>query len=170
MKRVFASLVEFLRGSKKTVLLVVGVSLITLLVSTFVAIFLERSENLRIPSIGTIHTLNVEAYRGDIMYENGDSYVDWGTMFPGGSMNRSFYLRSISNVDGMLHLNTTNWNPPGISQYLNLSWNREGVLLHPREETNVTLTLTISSSQLFVDYVLANNVTEFSLDIHIKIV
>jgi len=170
MKRVFASIVEFARRSKKIVLLVVIVSLATLLVSTLVAIFMERNGNLRVPSIGTIHTFNVEAYGGDILYENGYGYVDWGIMLPGGSVNRSFYLRSISNVEGMLNLSTTNWNPQAISQYLSLSWDREGASMRPQEETNITLTLVVSSSRSFVDYVLANNVTEFSLDIHIKVV
>ena len=105
-----------------------------------------------------------------MLFENGYGYVDWGTMLPGASVNRSFYLRSVSNVKGTLNLSTTNWNPPSISQYMSLSWDREGASMRPQEETNITLTLVVSSSRSFVDYVLANNVTEFSLDIHIKVV
>lgn len=166
----FKSIVRFLYSSKKTILLIIAVSLITLFMSTMIAILLERSGTLRVPSIGTIHTLGVEAYGGDLRNENHSQQVEWGTVFPGMSVNRSFYLRNIGNAEGILRLSTQDWNPADISQYLNLSWNREGISIRPQEETLVTLMLTVASSRGFMEYVLNNNVTQFALGIRIETV
>jgi hypothetical protein len=170
VRTLYESIIRFLQGSKKTILLIIAVSLITLFISAMVAVLLERSGTLTVPSVGTVHTLGVEAYGGDLRSENHSQYVEWGTVFPDMSVNRSFYLRSIGNTEGILHLDTQDWNPPGISQYLNLSWNREGISIRPQEETLVTLTLTVASSHEFVEYVINNSVTQFALGIRIETV
>jgi hypothetical protein len=133
-----------------------------------IAVLLERSGSIRIPSIGNIHTFGVEAYGGDLRSEDHTQYVNWGTVFPGMSANRSFYLRNIGNTEGILHLNSQDWNPVDISQYLNLSWNREGISIQSQGETLVTLTLTVASSREFMEYVLDSNVTQFALGIRIE--
>jgi len=150
--------------TKRTVVLIFVVVVITLVMSTIISMWLEGITNLHIPSLGTIRTLGVEAY-WDRNLENKTEIIDWGTIWPGSSRNITFYLRSISDVETTLYLNTTNWNPANISDYMTLSWNYNGTRFHPGEIIQVTLTLSAPSSRSFIRYLTTNNVKEFSFDI-----
>lgn len=163
----FGSFIEFLRHSKKTVLLIVVVASITTILTTTISILLSRTDNLTLPSTGTIYTVGIEAYGGDINLTEGTQYIPWGTIQPDTLTNRSFYLRSISNADIKLNISATNWNPPGISGNLTLSWNYTGTPISPEEVIYVTLTLSASGSDSFIIYLVTNNIREFSFDIHI---
>jgi len=158
------SFAKFSRSSKRTVLLVLIVVLITIAVTTAVSIWLERTFNLRVPSLGTIKTLGVEAY-WDRNLENKIEIIDWDTIWPGSSKNVTLYVRSIGNVEATLYLNTTNWNPADLPDHVTLSWNYDGTTVHPDEVIQVTLTLSASSSQSFILYLITNKVNEFSFDI-----
>lgn len=162
------SFVKSLRHQKKTILLIVGVAAITLSLSIIIPILLDTMTHLNFPSIGTIHTIGVEAYGGDMKTSNGTSYLDWGTVYPGLTVNATFYLRSISNVRTTLSLNTTNWNPTNMSNYMPLSWNYSGANINPGEVIPVNLTLSVSSSDAFINYLITNNVTIYSFDITIR--
>ena len=167
MRNKFHSFIAFLLSSKKTVLLILVVVVITISISAITSIWLSRTINLHVPSLGTIKTLGVEAY-WDENLENKTETINWGTIWPGSSKNFTFYLRSISNTETTLLLNSTNWNPANISEYMNLSWNYNGTILHPSETIQVTLTLTTSSSNTFLLYLITNDVTDFNFDINIS--
>lgn len=154
--------------SKKTILLLIAIIAATVVLTTFISILLERISTIHVPSMGTIHTIGVEAFDGDIRLQNGSQYVDWGTIYPGTSTNRTFSLRSKSNVETILSLKTTNWSPINMSVYLTLSWNYSGAPMGPDEVTRVTLSLLSSDSQSFIDYLVTNDVEEFSFDIIIS--
>ncbi|NWF86281.1 hypothetical protein HXY32_00460 [Candidatus Bathyarchaeota archaeon] len=172
-------LIKFIRRSKKTILLIVIVSIITLAVSTIASILLSTFHNIRFPSLGTIYVIGVEAYGGDInTTQDGKQYVDWGTVYPGTLTDRSFYLKSKSNRLVILNLTITNLSfknstgdnvteTPPIENPMNITWNYNNTLLHPSEEIYVTLTLKASSDSLFLEYLITYNVTSFSLDITI---
>jgi len=51
---------------------------------------------------------------------------------------------------------------------MNLSWNYNGTILHPGETIQVTLTLTTSSSNTFLLYLITNDVKDFNFDINIS--
>ncbi len=175
MKKTFDSFTEFLHPSKRTVLLILVVAVITTLVGALVSILLQRATNLAVPSLGTIKTLGVEAC-WDRNCENETKEVKWDTIWLGSSQNVTFYLRSLSNIETTLNLNAMNWSfydgdkilvqpPTNTSECMNLSWNYNGTTVHPREIIQVTLTLSASSSNSFIVYIITNDVREFSLDI-----
>jgi hypothetical protein len=166
MKNPFDFLSKFPRPSKKTVLLILVVAAVTLLLSALISTWLTKVNNLNIPSVGNVMTLGVEAY-WDENCKNKTKQVNWGTIWLGSSKNVTFYLRSVSNVDAQLNLNTTKWNPANVSDYLNLSWNYNGTPINPHQVVQVTLTLSASSSYSFMEYLITNNVKEFSFDINI---
>lgn len=167
IKHLLDPLSAFLRSSKRTILLILLVVAITLVLSTTIAILSERITKLNVPSLGTVKTLGVEAY-WDKNLQNKTETINWSTIWPGSSKSFTLYLRSISNTKTTLLLNTTNWNPTNISEYMNFSWNYNGTILHPGETIQVTLTLTTSSSNTFLLYLITNDVKEFRFDIIIN--
>lgn len=164
MKNQFDFLSKFPHPSKKTVLLITVVAAVTLLLSAGISIWLSKVMNLRVPSVGNVITIGFEAY-WDENCENETRQVNWGTIRLGSSKNVTFYLRSISNADTRLNLSTTKWNPANASKYMNLSWNYNGTPISPHEVVRVMLSLSASSSYSFIEYLIANNVKEFSFDI-----
>ncbi|MCW3986015.1 MAG: hypothetical protein NWE91_06375 [Candidatus Bathyarchaeota archaeon] len=178
MKAKFDSLITFLRSSKKTILLIIVVALITIVLSTLLAIWLSKIYDLHVPSIGTIHTLGVKAY-WDANLENETKQVYWGTIYPGSSNNVTLHLQSISNINATLHLSTANWTfqesdgktvkgPTDTSPYMNLTWNYNETIIQQNETIQVTLTLSASSSPDFIHYLINNDVKNFSFDIIIN--
>jgi hypothetical protein len=53
------------------------------------------------------------------------SSIDWGALEPGVTKNFTIYVRNEGNVQVMLSMTTSNWNPASASSYITLSWNRE---------------------------------------------
>jgi hypothetical protein len=145
-------------------LLILIVAIASITITTAISILLSKIGNLSFPSLATIKTIGVEAY-WDPNCENKTETIDWGTIWPGSSKNVTFYIRSVSNFRATLNLNTTNWNPANISDYISLSWNYNGTPLNPGKIIQLTLTLSASSSNSFIDYLIVNDVRDFSFDI-----
>ena len=164
MSNRFHSFIAFLRSSKKTVLLILIVAIASITVTTTICILLSKIDKLHFLSLATIKTIGVEAY-WDPNLENKTETIDWGTIWPVSSTNKTLYIQSTSNSKATLNLYTTNWNPTNISHYMSLSWSYNGTPLNPGEIIQVTLTLSASSSDSFVHYLVDNDVKDFSLDI-----
>ncbi len=176
VKNFLNSFIKVLHSQKKIVLLVIAVVIITLLVNTLISMWLSRFHNLRVPSIGTICAIDVKVYGGDIIQNGSQSYIDWGTVYPGTSTNRSFTILSNSSIEiipKLELLNVTFLNSEGenvtdpLNNYMSLTWNYNNTPLKPLQKSNVTLTLSISSSIDFFYFLINNNVTSFSFDIRI---
>jgi len=164
---------------KETILLVLVVALLTILITTSISLLLEKYDNTRIPSLGTIRTIGVEAYGGNLtQLSNGNKTLDWGTIYPGTLTKRSFYLKSQSTVPIILQLSTSNWtlldvNGENATDFLNIplneslriTWDYNGTPLNPTEEIYVTLTLNATNSIKFVNYLTDYQIREFSFDI-----
>jgi len=175
MKSLSSFLTKFPRPSKKTVLLILTVAAITLLLSALISMWLSKFYNLHVPSVGTLRITGVEAYGGDIKFdEQGKQYINWSTIYPGASENRSLYLRSKSNVETILNLTTANWtfyDPEDKivigfnASYINLGWDYNDTLISPNEEIYVTLTLKASVEGSFINDLIINKVEKFSFDI-----
>jgi len=129
--------------------------------------WLSEVTDLKVPSIGKVKTIGVEAY-WDGTLENITREVEWDTIWLGSSKNVTIYMRSISNVKTLLQLNATNWNPGHISKYMILSWSYNGTPVEPGEVIQVTITLSAPPSKPFIEYVLANDLKEFTFDIVIR--
>ena len=173
-------IIQFIQKSKKTVLLIVIVSAATLLISTAASIWLSNVHNLRFSSVGTIVVKDVKAYGGSIQHDaQGKLTIDWGTVYPGKQVTRSFNISSESNVPVTLilfgvtsanitFLNSTNGRvteAPPIDKPVMLSSNFNNTVLKPNEVIYATLTLEFSSHGDFLQYLIRNNVTAFSFEI-----
>jgi len=164
--KLFNSPFALLRRHKKTLLLILIVSTTTVLISSAISMWLSNFHNLTLPTIGTIKTIGVEAY-WDPNCENKTETIDWDTIWPGSTKNVTLYIRSVSNIKTVIHLNTSNITPANVSEYLNLSWNYNGTPINPNEIIQVTLFLSASGDDSFARYLFTNKVKDFSLDIHI---
>ena len=177
MEKAFDSLTKFLRSSKRTILLITITTVVTLIISSIIAIWFSKVTHLSVPSLGTIKTLGVEVY-WDKNLENETKEVYWGTIYPGDSIDVGpLYVRSISNLETTLDLDTVNWTfldsdnntvVGPMNSYMNLTWDYDGDVVQPNGTVQVTLTLSASSSSDFIRYLVANDVTNFSFDIFIS--
>jgi hypothetical protein len=174
MRRFFSSFASRLCHSKKTVLLILTVAAITLIISTVISIWLTRYDNLRVPSLGTIHAVGVKAY-WDTSLENETKEIQWGTIYPGSSNNVTIYLQSTSNIQAILELRTANWTflnstdmivsgPSDSTQYINLTWNYNNATVSSGETVQVTLTLSADNSSNFISFLIDKDVRYFSFD------
>jgi hypothetical protein len=181
MRHPLNSLAKILHPSKKTVLLVLAVVAITILLSTIVSIWLSKVTNLKVPSLGTLKTLGVEAYWDANLTDkiDVDEKLDWGTLWLGSSNDVTIYLLSISNIETTLNQSKANLafhnasevaiHPPNnIATYMCLSWNYNGSRVKPSEVIQVTLTLSADYSSDFISYLVESDIKSFSFDILIS--
>lgn len=166
MRNILHSFVTFLKQSKRTVLLIMIVAITSVAISTTVSILVNENSNLTVPSLGTVRTIGVEVY-WDPNKENKTEVIDWSEIWLGSSKDVTIYIRSISNYEVTLELKVTDWNPDVVSDYMTLSWDYNGAPLSPNEMIEVTLSLSISNSPSFVQYLVDEKVENFNLDIHI---
>ena len=107
----------------------------------------NEDEDRTIPARGAIDVRGLEIYGGDIITaDSGSVYLDWGELTLGASKNASFYVLSNSNVNVTLGLNVTAWDPAGLEDYFNISWDYNGTELSSgpdREPIFVTLNLKV---------------------------
>jgi hypothetical protein len=166
---------NFLCHYRKTVLLVIGVVLLTLVLSYLIAPWFSKVDGVpngdddrTISTTGTLHVKDLEIYGGNVTAESGKVHIDWGELDLGVSKNVSFYVLSNSNVNVTLGLNVTNWLPAGIDKYITISWDYNGTVLSPkREPILVTVNLKIPASKEFIDFLMNNSITTFGFDITI---
>ncbi len=163
--------------SIKTALIIIVVVVYTITLTSLFVSIIDGSSIVRMPTVGNIITLGYEAHGGDIITNNGNATLDWGTIYVGASTNRSFILKSKSTANTIPQLNTTDWTfknaqnqsaPPPTVNDITLAWTINNTSLAPNQEINVTLTLTVKYDQTFVDYLINNNITTFSFDIIIQ--
>ena len=182
IKDLFDSSIKYLRNSKKTILLIIVVATITIVLNTLILTWLSRTGNYTLPTLGGLHTTGVKAYGGDIIDENGEQQIDWGTVYPGTLTTRSFYLQSESSVKKVLTFRTTDrafldsegndvagsLSSKDLEDALIVTWNYDGTPVSREDsEIYVTFTLNVSSNIDFINYLIDERVETFSFDIHI---
>jgi len=172
------SLIKSLTHSKRTILLIVGVAIITFSLTILISVLLDATTHFNFPSLGTIHTIGVKAYY-DPNLENMTTQIEWGKTYPGSTANVTLYIKSISNTKTALHLQTANWafrnstnaivsGPNSTTPYLNLTWNYNNTIINPDQTIPITLTLSVTNSSTFTRFLKENDVTNFSFDITIS--
>lgn len=165
----------FLKASYKTLVLVAIVATISVASTTLVSIMLGSSDyDVYLPSLGTIKTLDVEVY-WDQNGENRRETVSWDeikiekldwdeiTINP---VDTTVYVKSVSNSRVTLNIFLTDWNPVEISDYLTISWDYNGAPIDPGEIIPVTMTLSASSSDDLINYLVENEIKQFEVFIH----
>jgi hypothetical protein len=171
----FRSFGCFLKTNYKTLALVVIVAVASVAVTTLISILLiDYDSEVYLPSLGTIKTIDVEVY-WDSAGENRRENLTWNEITihkleqneaEVNQANITVYIKSVSNLKVTLTMFPTDWNPTEISDYLTLSWDYDGTILKPSEIIPVTITLTASSSDEFINYLVENEVTRFDVDVH----
>ena len=100
--------------------------------------------------------VNVGVFADSACTQNLTS-VSWGSVYPGETVNRTFYVKNTGNAAVTLSMVTSDWNPVAANGPVNIVWNREGVSLNPGLSTSAVLTLSVSSS--------VTGITDFSAKI-----
>jgi hypothetical protein len=83
--------------------------------------------------------------------------TDWGIVQPGTQKSFTVYIRNEENSSVTLSLSTSNWTPSTASAYLVLTCNYNGQTISPNAQSQLTLTLTVSSK--------ITGISNFSFDI-----
>jgi hypothetical protein len=115
--------------------------------------------NKALSSSGTIRTLNVGVYSDYACSQNLAS-IDWGDLAPGGSVNRTIYVKNAGTTEITLSMTKTGWIPASANGPLTLVWNREGTKLSIGQVATATLTLSVSEN--------VTDITTFSVTILIS--
>ena len=170
------SFICFLKASHKTLVLVAIVAVVSVASTSLIAVMLSHSEDeIYLPSLATIKTIEVEIY-WDPDGENRRENLTWneiqiqkleGDEVKMNQVNTTVYVKSVSNFRVTLNMFVTDWNPVEISDYLTISWDYNETILNPGEIIPVTMTLSASSSDAFINYLVENEITRFDVVIHI---
>jgi hypothetical protein len=130
------------------------IALVLIALATCVAALL--TSETRIPSVGTIKTVGVEAF-WDINCTSRVTEIDWGLVEPGYHVNATIFLRNKGNAPITLSLHTENWNPSNASNHITISWDYADQTVDPGAVVKVNLTLAVSSDVI--------GITNFTFDI-----
>jgi hypothetical protein len=144
--------------NKEKVVAIAAVSLVayTLALGLFNPASSPLQTNSKISSGGAVKAIGVMVY-SDASATDRLTSIDWGILEPDEDKSVTLYIRNEGNYAVTLSLLTENWNPSNASQYIALSWNREGQSVNPSEIVDATLTLAVSPG--------VSGITDFSFDI-----
>jgi len=115
----------------------------TALAATSVTALLTAQKT--ISGTGSIQTVGVGVY-WDQKCTNATSSLNFGLMAPGSSKNFTLYLKNTGNSILTLSMTTKNWNPTNASNYMTLSWNREGQQINPNQVIAFVITLSVATN------------------------
>ncbi len=94
---------------------------------------------------GTIKGVGIGVY-WDLQCTDTTSSLDWGILEPGSQKNYTLYLKNQGNSLLTLSMASENWNPPSATDYMTLTWNREGQQIIPDEVIGFVITLSVSEN------------------------
>jgi hypothetical protein len=172
------ALIKMLRRSKRTILLVVFVAATAIAFGSAVVILFDGFSDLHFPSLGTIHTIGVEAYWDSNLQTKAEEF-EWGTVWPGATRNITFYVLSQSNIETSLELRTENWvfnntnsgiilGPSNTTSFMRLELTCNETAIPPGKVAEATLSLIVGDSPEFSKFLVANEVVTFSVDVYVS--
>jgi hypothetical protein len=109
-----------------------------------------------ITNTGSVKGVGVGVY-WDADCTDSVSSIDWGFLEPGETTNVTIYIKNEGNIPVVLNMTTENWVPASASDYITLTWYREGYLLDSDSVVQSVLTLSVDPN--------ISEVTSFSFDI-----
>lgn len=121
-----------------------------------ISVLAAISSSRNIQNRGTVKAVNIGVY-WDSGYTNATSTINWGILPPGSSTSIVLYVRNEGSTPVKLSLTTQNWNPPTASNYMTLTWDKQGQTLNAGSAASASLTLTVFSN--------TTGITNFSFDI-----
>ena len=98
-----------------------------------------------ITNTGAIEALNVGVYQ-DSACTQALSTLNWGTLKPGTSANRTIYVKNTGNAALTLNMTVTTWNPSTAASYITLTWDRQDSILTPGNSVPALLVLSVSAN------------------------
>ena len=128
---------------QKTTVAGIGVAVAAIMLLT--TVFAALQANQTFSNTGALTTVNVGAF-SDSGCTQALSTVDWGTMVPGSSANKTIYIKNTGTTMVSLSMTVNAWNPASASNYMALTWNREGTVLNVGNSVATSLMLTVSGS------------------------
>lgn len=164
--------------NKKLVLPLVALATVAVILTAVTAALLNSQAS--VPSGGTIQatpsptpagggggggggqpvsSINVEIY-SDAEATTALTGLQWGTLSPGGTVNRTIYVKNTGNTAETLNMTATEWTPAEASSVLTLTWDKEGTSLAPGAVVAATISLHVASNP--------GSVTSFSMNIVIS--
>jgi hypothetical protein len=135
--------------------LAVAMTGLVLAVTVLVSGLLTASQ--RIPATGNVKAVGVGVYWDNACTSNVTS-IDWSSLAPGATANRTIYIKNTGSTRIMLNMTTSSWST-GTSGKMNLTWNVEGHLLDAASVVQGVVRLSVSST--------ITGVTNFNFDITI---
>ena len=99
-----------------------GIAVAIIVMMTSALALLQPSTT--ITNTGAIEALNVSVYQ-DSACTQSLTALNWGTLRPGTSANRTIYVKNTGNAALTLNMTATAWNPPAASSYITLTWDRQ---------------------------------------------
>lgn len=94
---------------------------------------------------GTIETLNLSVFQ-DSACTQPLSALNWGTLKPGTSTNKTIYVKNTGNGALTLNMTVTSWNPSAAASYITLTWNRQSTVLTQGNSVSALLVLSVSAN------------------------
>ena len=142
-------------NATRVALFVVSACLIGMVVGSAVTLAVLNVQRA-IPSSGMVVAVNVGVYSDAGCTLNLTS-IDWGSVYPGGSVPRTIYVKNTGNAPITLSISTTSWNPTVAAGQINVAWDKENTVLNAGQSTSATLTLSVSQN--------VSGVTSFNMNI-----
>lgn len=133
---------------------IIAIALVGLILTATTAGLLSISQT--VTSTGTITTVNVGVF-SDSGCTQALTSIDWGTISPGNSVNKTMYVKNTGNTQVTLNMTTNGWNPANANGPITVTWNKEAATLTASAYTAAVLTLSVSSS--------ISGITSFSVNI-----
>jgi uncharacterized protein YpuA (DUF1002 family) len=119
----------------------IAVAVVMMLTGVFAALQADRTFS----NTGAITTVNVGAF-SDSGCTQTLSTVDWGSIVPGSSANKTIYIKNTGTTMVSLNMTVNAWSPANASSSMTLTWNREGTVLNVGNNVATLLVLTVSGS------------------------
>ncbi|MCW4034989.1 MAG: hypothetical protein NWF03_06455 [Candidatus Bathyarchaeota archaeon] len=163
--KTLGSFFDTLKKSKKIILLMVIVAVVSIGGTSLISIMLSRTQNIYVPSLGFIKTIEVEAY-SDANCNNLMEQIEWDQITPGESTVNTLYIKSVSNFEIVLTIDIREWSPAEMADYITITTDYDGQRLSPGEIIQIQMSLSTVDSKEFKEYLVENEVQQFSVDIH----
>jgi hypothetical protein len=122
----------------------IGICVTTLLVGMATAQSLPLySQN--VGNTGFIYTVGVGVF-GDQACTVNVTQVNWGTLYPNGSVVKTAFIRNSGSSGVILSMATNTYVPASMQNYLSLSWNATNYVLAPGEVAAAVFVLNVASN------------------------
>jgi hypothetical protein len=127
---------------------VVAIAVATILMIT--SVMAVKPANKSVSNAGGVKGIDVGIYQ-DCNCSSSLASIEWGLLEPGGSANRTIYIKNEGNIEMVLNMTTSTWTPFNAQSYMTLTWNCEGTSVASGNYVQALLTLTVLANATSID-------------------